>query len=71
MLLLSIADTKVMGSYFRKEYVSAGIEKGRCPDLVGGGLIRSHGGWVEAKNLVRVRVDLKEMSGYLEIVNLF
>ena len=28
-----------------KDYVSEGIEKGRRPDLVGGGLIRSLGGW--------------------------
>jgi len=32
-----------------KEYVSEGIEKGRRPDLVGGGLIRSLGGWSEAR----------------------
>jgi putative transposase len=32
-----------------KEYVSQGIEKGRRPDLVGGGLIRSLGGWSEAR----------------------
>jgi REP element-mobilizing transposase RayT len=34
-----------------KEYVSDGIEKGRRPDLVGGGLIRSLGGWSEARKL--------------------
>jgi putative transposase len=34
-----------------KEYVSEGIEKGRRPDLVGGGLIRSLGGWSEARKL--------------------
>jgi REP element-mobilizing transposase RayT len=34
-----------------KEYVSEGIEKGRRPDLVGGGLIRSLGGWAEAIKL--------------------
>jgi len=33
-----------------KEYVSEGIEIGRRPDLVGGGLIRSLGGWSEAYN---------------------
>ncbi|MBW1793433.1 MAG: hypothetical protein JRJ38_03240 [Deltaproteobacteria bacterium] len=30
-------------------YVSAGIDEGRRPELVGGGLIRSVGGWLEAK----------------------
>ena len=34
-----------------KEYVYEGIEKGRRPDLVGGGLIRSLGGWSEARKL--------------------
>ncbi len=34
-----------------KEYVSEGIEKGRRPELVGGGLIRSLGGWSEARKL--------------------
>ena len=33
------------------EYVSIGIAKGSRPDLVGGGLIRSLGGWTEVKNL--------------------
>ena len=34
-----------------KEYVFEGIGKGRRPDLVGGGLIRSLGGWSEARRL--------------------
>jgi len=34
-----------------KEYVHEGIDKGRRPDLVGGGLIRSLGGWSEARKL--------------------
>jgi hypothetical protein len=32
-------------------YVEAGIEQGRCEDLVGGGLIRSLGGWTALKKL--------------------
>jgi hypothetical protein len=32
-------------------YVKAGIEQGRRPELIGGGLIRSLGGWAEAKKL--------------------
>jgi putative transposase len=32
------------------EYVEAGVEQGRRPDLVGGGLIRSLGGWDEVRN---------------------
>ncbi len=32
-----------------QEYVSEGRNQGRKPELVGGGLIRSHGGWEEVK----------------------
>ncbi len=32
-----------------KKYVYEGIEKGHRPELVGGGLIRSAGGWTEAR----------------------
>jgi len=42
-----------------KEYVSEGIEKGRRPDLVGGGLIRSLGGWSEARKLGKSERRLK------------
>jgi REP element-mobilizing transposase RayT len=42
-----------------KEYVNKGIEKGRRPDLVGGGLIRSLGGWSEARKLGKGERRLK------------
>jgi hypothetical protein len=42
-----------------KEYVTKGIEKGRRPDLMGGGLIRSLGGWAEAKKLRKGERRLK------------
>ena len=42
-----------------KEYVSEGIEKGHRPDLVGGGLIRSLGGWSEARKLGKRERRLK------------
>ena len=32
------------------QYVESGIEQGRRPELVGGGLIRSLGGWRAVKN---------------------
>ena len=54
-------DTRHVLSYFSKQvaaarrrylsYVEAGIDQGRRPELVGGGLIRSLGGWAEAKRL--------------------
>jgi len=34
-----------------REYVKAGIEQGKRPDLIGGGLLRSHGGWTGLKAL--------------------
>jgi hypothetical protein len=38
-------------------YVRAGVAMGRRPDLVGGGLIRSLGGWAEVKKLRRKGMD--------------
>jgi hypothetical protein len=38
-----------------ENYVREGIEKGRRPELVGGGLIRSLGGWSEVLSLRRRR----------------
>jgi len=34
-----------------RSYVEKGISMGRCPELVGGGLIRSLGGWDEVKKI--------------------
>lgn len=34
-----------------QEYVKAGVDKGRRPELVGGGLLRSQGGWAGVKAL--------------------
>ena len=52
-------DTKYVLGYFDKnvsrakkaymDFVKAGVEQGRRPELVGGGLIRSIGGWDEVK----------------------
>ncbi len=36
-----------------REYLIKGIEKGRQPELVGGGLIRSAGGWTSVQSLRR------------------
>jgi REP element-mobilizing transposase RayT len=37
-----------------QEFVRSGSEKGRRPDLVGGGLVRSQGGWSAVKALRRI-----------------
>jgi hypothetical protein len=44
---------RAIGGY--ENYVREGIEKGRRPELVGGGLIRSLGGWSEVLSLRRRR----------------
>jgi putative transposase len=38
-----------------RQYVSSGVTEGRRPDLVGGGLIRSVGGWSEVLSLRRAK----------------
>ena len=43
-----------------RDYVKKGIDKGQRPELVGGGLIRSKGGWSQVKSLRRS--DDREMS---------
>jgi REP element-mobilizing transposase RayT len=41
------------------EYLQKGIERGRRPELIGGGLIRSAGGWSTVKSLRRANTRLK------------
>jgi hypothetical protein len=69
-----------------RAYVEEGIAQGRRPDLVGGGLIRSLGGWEKIKALRKKDIRLKgderilgdtdfvlavlEMKGSLEIPTL-
>jgi hypothetical protein len=40
-------------------YVGKGVEAGRRPELTGGGLIRSVGGWTRAKELAGTGIRLK------------
>jgi REP element-mobilizing transposase RayT len=44
---------------FYRQFVKKGIDQGRRPDLVGGGLIRSQGGWSAVKALRRLGVREK------------
>ena len=54
-------ETKYVLSYFGKSilqgrenyysYMKEGMDQGRHPELVGGGLIRSLGGWSEVRKL--------------------
>jgi len=62
-------DTVTILSFFGKSiggarnrylrYVESGIEQGRRPELVGGGLIRSLGGWRAVKNARKGRERMK------------
>lgn len=42
-----------------KNFVQKGIREGKRPDLTGGGLIRSSGGWTVIKSLRRANIHLK------------
>lgn len=42
-----------------RAYVKKGIKEGRRPDLIGGGLIRSTGGWSEVKASRKNRIHVK------------
>jgi hypothetical protein len=44
------------------EFVEKGIRGGKRPELVGGGLIPSPGGWVAPKQRVGVKIGLKETN---------
>ena len=62
-------DTKYVLGYFGsklslarrkyREYVQKGISKGKRPDLIGGGLVRSAGGWEALKGLRRIKAYMK------------
>jgi hypothetical protein len=52
--------SRVMSARRRyREFISQGIEQGKRSDLVGGGLIRSMGGWSEVKKLQKDQVPMK------------
>jgi REP element-mobilizing transposase RayT len=42
-----------------RAYLAKGVEQGRRPDLVGGGLIRSSGGWSVVKAMRRAQLRMK------------
>lgn len=44
-----------MSQYNR--FVASGVEEGRRPELVGGGLVRSQGGWAEVKSLRKLGIQ--------------
>ena len=46
------------------QFVKAGIDQGSRPDLTGGGLIRSSGGWAVVKSLRKPVSGLKVMNAF-------
>ena len=42
-----------------KEFVAKGLDEGRRDDLIGGGLLRSAGGWSEVKELQKSKIHMK------------
>lgn len=54
--LARFGKTKKAARAAYREFVSAGVGEGRHPELVGGGLIRSLGGWFEVKALRRMGI---------------
>ncbi|RZB31777.1 MAG: hypothetical protein SRB1_01396 [Desulfobacteraceae bacterium Eth-SRB1] len=60
LIVLCLFDTKVSVARRRyRSYVKKGIPDGKRTDLTGGGLIRSIGGWSEAKSMRRAGVYQK------------
>jgi REP element-mobilizing transposase RayT len=58
--VLSLFHKKIATAQRRyKTFMLKGIQKGRRPELTGGGLIRSYGGWSMVKSLRRANMHLK------------
>jgi REP element-mobilizing transposase RayT len=55
-VLARFGETKRSARGGYRQYVAEGMKQGRRPDLVGGGLIRSFGGWSEVKALRRAGI---------------
>ena len=50
------SDTVSMARRFYRSFVRKGIDQGRREDLIGGGLIRSFGGWSNVKAMRRAKI---------------
>ncbi len=53
------ADGKTTARRRYKAYLAQGIEMGKRPDLIGGGLVRSTGGWAVIKSLRKANIHFK------------
>lgn len=53
------ADRKIEARKKYREFVNNGISQGKRPDLTGGGLLRSIGGWTGLKNIRKADIRVK------------
>jgi putative transposase len=58
-VLKLFADHKSTAQRRYKNYLAKGIAMGKRPDLIGGGLVRSSGGWSAIKAFRKAKVHLK------------
>jgi REP element-mobilizing transposase RayT len=58
-VLQLFGDGRLKARQLYRRFIQAGIDKGRRPDLVGGGLVRSAGGWTAVKSLRKAGYFLK------------
>jgi hypothetical protein len=58
-ILGSFAVKKAVARRKYRDFVEKGVELGRRPELVGGGLVRSMGGWKQAKKMIKGQQRLK------------
>jgi len=53
-----------------RNYIEDGVDQGRRPELVGGGLLRSNGGWSAVKSIRSLGIQKNPMIGFWEIPSL-
>jgi len=58
-VLSLFGDKKARARREYRSFVQEGIDEGKRPDLIGGGLIRSTGGWQQLKALRKIGIRLK------------
>ena len=58
-VLVRFGETGLRARHQYRAFIEAGIEQGRRPELVGGGLIRSMGGWEAVKRMRHGQVLMK------------
>jgi hypothetical protein len=58
--VLRLFETKEsLARRYYKQFIKKGISRGKRPDLVGGGLVRSYGGWTQVKVMRKTGLGVK------------